>query len=373
MPQITYCGNVHPTRTLDDLLAHLHGPCAQVADEVGRKKAPFPLGLWIPRSALEETQQRQSEIREKLNHLDMTVATFNAFPMDVFHGQSVKEAVYRPDWSSKERLDYTISIGELAVHLGLEDVSISTVSGGFRPEDSREKIERYYSNWLAFVAWAIGAEERTGCCVRLALEPEPFNTLEDHLGTISLWSELRERASRKGIPMDLLDRHIGLCFDTCHFSVRFVEPLLAWKALEEAGVPVHKVQVSVAPRCTEIEKLHSFFELDEPVYLHQTFHRDQEGTIREYLDLNQASETEHRGGEWRTHFHVPIHWGDREDTTGHELLPLLRYLGTSEDVPTLEVETYSFDALPSFSEKLDLVSSIVSEMRWCELALSRQK
>jgi len=369
MAQITYCGNVHPTRCFEDVLRHLKGPCREVARELEKDSKSFPLGLWIPRSALQEAREKVHTFKSDLEGNGLSVATFNAFPMDIFHGQSVKEKVYQPDWSDKERLDYTISIAELAVALELEDVSISTVSGGYRPNDREEKIKSYIEHWLTFVDWARAEEERSGTCIRLALEPEPFNTLEDHRDALVLWPRLRKEAERRNLGSEVLDRHIGLCFDTCHFSVRFVEPLSAWKSLEEARIPVHKVQVSVAPRGEGVEGLKSLLEMDEPVYLHQTYHRDQQGTLREYLDLTEIGPDVDPEGEWRTHFHVPIHWGDRKETTGHELLPLLQYLGTLKKCPVLEVETYSFDALPGDTRKDSLVTSITKELRWCEEAL----
>jgi|SaaInlStandDraft_1057018.scaffolds.fasta_scaffold11600_1 hypothetical protein len=372
MAQLTYCGNVHPTQCFGDLLSHLNGPSSEVAKAFGASEGNFPLGLWLPRSAIVEAQGKVETLRRQLEVNGLSVATFNAFPMDVFHGQEVKDGVYRPDWGEKARLEYTIAIGELAASLGLEDVSISTVSGGFRLNDNEEKVTTYLEHWLAFVAWARGEEERSGCCVRLALEPEPFNTMEDHRDAMAIWPRLREKADLLGIDQHSLDRHLGLCFDTCHFSVRFVEPLKAWLELEKAGVPVHKVQVSVAPRGVGAEGLEALLSLDEPVYLHQTYHRDTEGTLREYLDLKFIDSDIESEGEWRTHFHVPIHWGERPDTTGYELIPLLEHFGRCGS-PLLEVETYSFDALPGSKKVESLTGSIVEELRWCREILERGK
>jgi hypothetical protein len=106
---------------------------------------------------------------------------------------------------------------------------------------------------------------------------------------------------------------------------------------------------------------------DEPRYLHQT--RVREGRVRAFDDLPEAlaevKETTALDGEWRVHFHVPVH------------LPTIGLLGTSQDqistclalaqkagVRHFEVETYAWPVLPESQHPQDLASGIADELRW---------
>ena len=62
------------------------------------------------------------------------VFTINGFPYGRFHGGRVKEQVFAPDWSTRERLDYTNLLFDLLAQLvpaGVEG-SVSTLPGSFK-------------------------------------------------------------------------------------------------------------------------------------------------------------------------------------------------------------------------------------------------
>jgi hypothetical protein len=392
MNAITYCGNIHPTQNVDQLLKNLEVHQGEIRKSLGIQK-DFPVGLWLPNTCIQEALDRHGEIADQLESQQCKLVTLNAFPFGNFHGAPVKEKVYLPDWSMPERLEYSCRGAELGAKLQLKQLSISTLSGGFRPLDSSPKKEAYIEHWLQWVKFAKDLETETGTCAQLALEPEPFNTLEDHQDAIEMWKSISSRARHKNICEDSLRRHLGICFDTCHFSVRFIEPLQAWKELKQQGVPVHKIQVSVAPRLQQSASLQHrqhFWSLQEPTYLHQSYHRHLNGELSAFVDLpqaQQAGESTNFDGEWRTHFHVPIHWGDRPETTGAELVAFLRHLkpeiknkidrertrektreieSQAQDIPLLEIETYSFMALDSHqnAQNTDINSSIIQEWQW---------
>ena len=289
--------------------------------------------------------------------------------MNVFHGERVKEKVYQPDWSDPERLAYTIRVAELGVELGMDNFCISTLSGGFRTDDDMRKIDTYIHHWLEWVQWARLLEERTGQRVALALEPEPFNTMEDESDAICIWHTLVGQGAKRYIPESDLKRYLGLCFDTCHFSVRYVPLISSWERLKAHGMPVHKIQVSVAPRWTKSmgqEALEQFFKWEEPVYLHQSF-AQVDGERHDFLDLDQAKNFRGRIEEWRTHFHVPIHQSHREDSTGHDLIEFLAHIKKEKEQPLLEVETYSFASMgDQWGEPEPLEQSIAKEMLWLQ-------
>lgn len=330
----------------------------------------FPLGLWLPNSALQMARSKSGllSLKTVLDQLETQPVTFNAFPMEVFHGQRVKEKVYQPDWSESSRLNYTKEVALLGVDLKMADFSISSLSGGFRPNDDDEKINVYLNHWMEWVQWARELESETQSRVRLALEPEPFNTMEDESDAIALWQRLLELGEQSGVSEEDCQRYLGLCFDTCHFSVRFVSLIQAWEKLKQVGMPVHKIQVSVAP-CWQQDlgqtALNDFFKWNEPVYLHQSY-AWRDGQRYDFLDLDLAEKSALQAEQWRTHFHVPIHYGDRKDTTGNDLREFLNHLKKNEkNIPTLEVETYSFHSMgQQYGEQSSLEESIAKEMTW---------
>jgi len=368
-PCITYCGNVHPVLSFKDLEAYLRESTPKVQKAFGSK---FPLGLWLPKSALDEALSPEGlkNLLMALDRLETRPISFNGFPMEVFHGTRVKENVYQPDWSASSRLEYTKDLARLGFELGVKDFSISSLSGGFRPDDHELKVERYIQHWLQWVEWARAFETKTGVRVALALEPEPFNTMEDQSDAIALWSRMRRQAVQSGLSEQDLQRYLGLCFDTCHFSVRYIPLLKAWDELAAVGLPVHKIQVSVAPRWQQsmgAVALERFFKWQEPVYLHQSFALVN-GKREDFLDLDLARQFKADVEQWRTHFHVPIHYGHREDSTGAELIGFLQDLKQRKvDLPVLEVETYSFGSMGvQWGERESLEQSIAKEMTWLQ-------
>jgi hypothetical protein len=140
----------------------------------------------------------------------------------------------------------------------------------------------------------------------------------------------------------------------------------------EAGVRVVKAQVSSAlrpapptSRATS-ERLAAFVE---PRFLHQTRERDASGRVTGVDDLEDAIAGGLPGeGEWRVHFHVPVHRPD-PDTTQPELLDTLAALvqGPSPVTTHLDVETYTWTVLPPDQRPRDdagLVAGLAEELTW---------
>lgn len=364
-----YCSNIHPVRTFEDILSFLEKETKNISREFPDEEL-FPLGLWFPEQALDEALKKENvnQLQRCLKKNNYKLVTMNAFPQSFFHGETIKEKVYQPDWSTEERLQYTFKCARLAEKLGLENITISTLSGGYRPGDDADKLERYFEHLGRWLHFAHDLHQDLDCHARLALEPEPFNTLQDADDAIDFWKKLQHYLAKQGFDRRGIESYLGICLDTCHLSVRFKNPWQEYEKLTTAGIPVHKIQVSVAPRWVSNGQmsLEDFFALDEPVYLHQTFGKDSEGGIHDFKDLSDAKNANLSCKEWRTHFHVPIHFGDHPHTTGSELIEFLNQLKKQLDVPLLEVETYSFDRLKSkaFPDKGQLEQSITEELRW---------
>lgn len=365
----TYCCNIYPLSSLDDFIHLLKITQPQIAKVLN--KDPFKMGLWAPNFLLDELMKEKNiELCKNLmREHNLDVITFNGFPYSKFHGETVKEKVYLPDWSQKERLMYLKKVSQFAHALDSKTTVISTLSGGFLPDDSIEKKNTYIENMLEWVQWASYYEKETGFIAKVALEPEPYNTLQSSKDIISLWSDLKEEAAKLNIEASTLNKYLGICLDVCHFSVIYENPTYVYKTLKQNHIPVHKFQLSISPKWTPENKisLEQFFGLDEPVYLHQSF-ASTENKVESFLDLHLAKQANLKGAkEWRTHFHIPLFLSEQSHTTGADLIELLNYLKEEQSECILEVETYSFSALKDlYNIDLTVEESIIRELQWLE-------
>lgn len=355
---ITYCSNVHPVTGWSDTFRALAHHVPEVKASLSPEGA-FPIGLRLSAAAaLALTSAEDIRFRSWLGDNDCFVATINGFPYGDFHGQSVKEQVYLPDWRSLERVAYTCQLADLLAGWLPKGIvgSISTVPIGFKgmvgPADI-DLCKRHLGRVLDHLA---RIRDKTGGEIVLALEPEPGCVLETTEEVCRFFAEMDP-----SIPgADLL----GLCFDCCHQAVEFEDPAVSLNRLAEAGIRIAKVQISSAlrfhpPSDAALERF------DEPRYLHQVAVRTKTGDLLRFddLPLARARHPLHEEDEWRCHFHVPI-FIDRFDggkttrTFLEEIVPLL-----PEDV-LLEVETYTWDVLPADLRLPSLTSSIIRELDW---------
>ncbi len=383
---LTYCLNIHPGETWAENLRAVREHAVRVRDAVAPGRA-FGLGLRLSRVAAEELAQpaRLREFRELLAAEDLYVFTINGFPYGPFHGRAVKQDVYRPDWRSPERRDYTLRLLEVLAGLLPEGVcgSISTVPGGYREHAGAPGDTEAMARMLAQVAVGANAvRERTGRDICIALEPEPdcliettgearrfvTETLAAHGGPVV--------ADATGLPADaageLLARHVGVCLDTAHAAVRFEDPADALTSLTDAGVRVAKVQLSAALRADATdEAMAALAVFSEPVYLHQVSARRADGRIETFPDLGEALDAAagRDYDELRVHFHVPLFFtrtgglGSTADLLGEAFW---RTVTDTSPPPTeqMEIETYTFDVLPEPLRCDDVAESIRGEYEW---------
>ena len=66
------------------------------------------------------------------------------------------------------------------------------------------------------------------------------------------------------------------------------------------------------------------------------------------------------------HFHVPIFLEEMKNfqTTQQQLIELLEHVKNSPDCPYLEVETYTWDVLPTEYRSQELSAAITRELAW---------
>ncbi len=385
-PLLCYGTNVHPAEDVPGILAMLEGPAAAVRERYSPGET-LGLGLWLPwkaARALAGSERLAAEVRARLRDLGLRIDTVNAFPAGGFHAARVKEEVYRPDWSEPARLDYTVDVARALVRL-LDPGAVcvaSTVPGCGKARRAGPAESRTLARGLAAAAASLAdLADATDVRVVLAPEPEPGCTLETVDETVAFWR--RDLLLDLGAEAPRLLPHLGICADLCHLAVSGEDPAAALARLRAAGVPVAKVQVSSALEIAmpsedgaAVEALRRF---DEPRWLHQASGRDRVGVWRRARDLPEvfARLEEWRGfAPWRVHFHAPLHRAEVDGVaTTRDLVPpaLRAVLAGGAPFPPLEVETYTWGAVPGFSgSPADLADGIAAELRYARDSLGRE-
>jgi sugar phosphate isomerase/epimerase len=375
---LCYGTNVHPAEDIPGLLEMLEGPAAAVRERFA-PEGTLGLGLWLPRAAaraLAGSDSLAAEVRARLRDLGLRIDTVNAFPAGGFHAARVKEAVYRPDWSEPARLEYTVDVGRALVRLldpGAVCV-VSTVPGGWKGRHEGPAERRILARGVVAAAETFAAlADATGVRVVLAPEPEPGCVLETVDETVAFWRE--DLPVELGTRAERLLPHLGICADVCHLAVAGEDPAAALGRLRRAGVPVAKVQVSaaleVARPAQEPGRVEALRRFDEPRWLHQASGRDAVGVWHRAQDLPEVFA---RDGEWRplspwrVHFHAPLHLAEVAGVaTTRDLVPpaLRAVVAAGPPFPPLEVETYTWSAIPGFPGGPDaLAEGIAAELRF---------
>lgn len=363
MPQIqtgliTYCTNIHPGETWEETFAALAGHVPAIKAAVSPDD-PFPIGLRLSsRAARELSAAGTGQFAAWLGEHDCFVPTINGFPYGSFHGGSVKEQVYLPDWRSSDRTGYTIALADLLADLLPEGStgSISTVPVGFKGVVQRDDFPLVRKQLHGVLLHLSRMLQERGKRIVLALEPEPGCILETT-------DELCRFFEEMAFP-PILQPHLGICLDCCHQAIQFEEPATCLSRLNEAGIPIAKIQASSAIRLVDpdCDLLRGYVE---PCYLHQVVIRRRDGTLVRYSDLPEALAGHQResGDEWRCHFHVPIFLAGTgmPGTTRRFLEELLPPLPKGI---LLEVETYTWGVLPPELRSGTVTDSIIREITW---------
>ncbi|MEM6290036.1 MAG: metabolite traffic protein EboE [Myxococcota bacterium] len=382
---LTYCSNIHPGERWTEVATALATHVPQIREHL-RHEGPFGLGLRLSADAARDLLQPDTRARfiAWMQAHDAYVFTLNGFPYGPFHGTPVKQAVYRPDWSTPERVAYTRDLITLLADLlpAGERGSISTVPGGFRYDPSAATPGRILDGLLdaAHACWEVAESRGLDLCV--ALEPEPMCMLETTDEAIAFFERFvfsrdavasfarRTRLSHADAT-SALRTHLGVCLDTCHAAIEFEDPLEAPARLKDAGIRLGKVQVTAglhvpSPNAATLERLEAFAD---DTYLHQVVVRAPSGLTR-LLDLPEALDAARAGtlpaGDWRIHVHVPVF---------SELAPPMR--ATSDFIraalPALqsqtdhfEVETYTWGVLPPDLASIPLADAIARELKWAQ-------
>lgn len=384
---LTYSTLVHPGDTWAEMWESLSTYAPAVKKNVSPDE-PFGISLRLSNDSamtlLNDPAERE-RLRDFLRAEDLYVYTVNAFPYGPFKGRRVMEQVYEPDWATDDRARYTMAVADVLAEIAAPGIepAIQSAPLAFRPNVSGPAyIEEFTHNLFRVVAHLIDLERRTGRRVKVALEPEPFCFLETTEETVDYFQQYvysgqgtQRLAALTGLPVSqvlgLVRRHLGVVFDICHQSVAFEDIPTSLNMLVAAGIPIFKLQQAAAlwvPEVTE-DTVHELERFTDTIYLSQTTER-RAGADTKFLNLADAIEAwrQSPGGarEWRTHFHVPVFLDDLGAfrTTRFAIEAALEVHAATPLSDHLEIETYTWDVLPSHLKTGDITEYVTREIEW---------
>jgi hypothetical protein len=379
---LAYCTNIHPGEDWAQTFAALQRHTLAVRERVCPGE-PYAIGLRLSARAAQQLSEAATlrAFQQWLDEHQCYVFTINGFPYGRFHGTRVKEQVYLPDWTTRERLEYTNLLFDLLVKLvpaGVEG-SVSTVPGSFKEFiASDSQVRAMQANLWACIDHIEALCRLHKKPLHLGLEPEPLCYLETSTEVVTFLEGMR--AER---PKDRrLTEFLGVNYDTCHLAVEFETAAEVVRRFREFNIRISKIHLSsalkVQPTRDACRALRAF---TNDTYLHQVIERRADGELTRYRDLDVAlarnpdPEAE-EGREWRIHFHVPLHSPLTplffRNTSDH----LVGLLDELKQDPTLcshlEMETYTWDVLPPELKQRTVVDQLAGEYEWA-LARLRER
>ena len=194
---LTYCTNIHPGETWSEVANNLKQYIPQLKARLSPHGA-FGIGLRLADTAAKELLAGEDLVRFQawLQQEDLYVFTLNGFPYGGFHHQVVKDKVYSPDWSTTERLDYTLRLIEILTALlpANLDGGISTLPVSYKPwwrnsPDKQRILDWGSLNLARAIAKLAEVYQNTGKLIHIDLEPEPDGMLENTSEVIDFFQD----------------------------------------------------------------------------------------------------------------------------------------------------------------------------------------
>ena len=363
---LAYCTNIHPAESWAETFEVLKTDVLDVRNRVA-DTAPFAIGLRLSaQAALELLKDGNIDTFETwLAAENCYVFTINGFPYGAFHGTRVKENVYKPDWTQKDRLTYTERLFTIIARLCPTESggSVSTLPGSFKEFQADENL--IFTNLYSCALTISELATKTGKDLHLGLEPEPLGHFENTEETLAFFERFSTWCSEQNLDQDPVKKHIGINYDTCHFALEFDDCHQSLKALTDAGLRISKIHLSNAlsfdPQ--NPEALLAIRQFDEPTYLHQVILNTE--PLTRFRDL-PSFDGQTTANEGRIHFHVPLYsepLAPLASTLDHAEAALSYLKEYPEACPHLEIETYTWGVLPDHLQK-PLTDQISAEYDW---------
>ena len=371
---LAYCTNIHRGSSWAETQQTLERYTLAVRDRVS-PDSEYAIGLRLSAAAAKELSDPDKLLNFqrwlKKNHC--YIFTINGFPYGDFHGTQVKDQVYRPDWTTQDRLDYTNLLFDLLSKLlppGMEG-SVSTLPGSFKRFISNKTEEQViFDNLLANAYHIESLSKSTGHDLHLGLEPEPLGYFETSEESVAFFERFLEYAPTEE---DLILKHLGINYDTCHFAIEYESAAKSLQRLRDNRIRISKIHLSSALKVSDfsdstLQELKGFCE---DTYLHQVIARSEDQTLQRYEDLNEGLDARIMGNdsakEWRIHFHIPLHTQPKAPllSTSDHIKDTFDFLKDDPDICNhFEIETYTWEVLPEELAEMDVVEQLVKEYIW---------
>ena len=391
---LSYCSNIHPGESWQQILNNLNTYTTKIRKKI--TTSSFGLGLRLSNEASKELLMDDNLYKFKtwLDSEKLYVFTINGFPYGAFHHKVIKDQVHHPDWSTKERFNYTKRLIKIMAELLPENTSgsISTSPITYKywhktAKDISSITQISTQSLIEIVCYLIEIKERTGKNIHIDIEPEPDGLLESSIECIHFFESslipygvplisktfnLTDNESEKRIK-----NHIQICMDICHFAVGYESPTTVIQQFKEYGIKIGKLQISAALSSGQLTKENKdiitseLSAFDEPIYLHQSVIKDQSGSLTQYKDLGDAlNGINSSSSEIRTHYHVPVFTDTYQHlcSTQSEIKETLAIWKKTPFTDHLEIETYTWSILPK-KLQLDQIDTIVREINWVKQEL----
>lgn len=390
---ISYCTNIHGGESWEDHFLQLKTYVPLIKDEVCPNQK-FGLGLRLSAQAGKELNNPEhiAEFKSWLSDNDLYIFTMNGFPYGDFHLKEVKDKVHFPDWTTEERLSYTINLFDV-----LAEVLPENEEGGIStsPLSYRYWFQENTTSWddmkltatqniIRLAEYLYLKEIDTGRYMHLDIEPEPDGVLEDSSEFIAWYEDellvnaqnyFRERFDLNEEEISrVIKRHICLCYDVCHFALEYEDHESAMNKLASRDIKIGKFQISSALKidftddlADRLAKKDILAQFDEPIYLHQVIAKKSDGKLKKYRDLPAAlPHIENLDYlEWRSHFHVPVFLDNygKIASTQQDILDVIALNNKCRRTNHIEIETYTWAVLPQ-SLQVPIATSISRELLW---------
>ena len=118
-----------PPRTSPGILAQLDTYAVPIRERLGADV--LGLGLWLAApvaAGLAADAADRQRLRRELDARGLEVVTLNGFPYQAFQAPVVKHAVYQPDWTTPQRLAYTLDLARVLADLLPDDAARGSIS-----------------------------------------------------------------------------------------------------------------------------------------------------------------------------------------------------------------------------------------------------
>ena len=389
---LTYCTNIHSGENWKDHFNEIRKNFQGIKQKLSPGK-PMGIGLRLSNIAsIDLIEKGNLEVfKQWLDENEAYVFTMNGFPYGSFHDTRVKDQVHAPDWTTNERVAYTIRLFQI-----LKDLLPAGTEGGistsplsykhwFKTDDALINAMKLSTNNIVLIVEnLIEIHQSTGKLLHLDIEPEPDGILETGKEFIDWFKNDLLNVGAKKIAAtfnvsivsaeELLKEHIRLCYDVCHFAIGYEPHEEIIREVADSGIQIGKLQISAALKGAMNNDIsqrqnikESFSKYNEPTYLHQVVAKKNNGELLRYPDLPEALSDYDNAevNEWRAHFHVPIFEEDfgSLQSTQKDIEDVLRLQKEMNFTNHLEVETYTWEVLPGVL-KLPLQDSVTRELQW---------